>query len=62
MEIPNIASYVQSGGIAAIAVALCFTYAELRQVAKKLDEVDDRLRKFEIEFAKWVKWNRSGLP
>jgi hypothetical protein len=62
MQIPNIASYVQSGGIAAVAVALCFTYAELRQVAKKLDEVDARLRQFEIELAKWVKWNRSGLP
>jgi hypothetical protein len=62
MQIPNIASYVQSGGIAAVAVALCFTYAELRQVAKKLDEVDARLRQFEIELAKWAKWNRSGLP
>jgi hypothetical protein len=62
MQIPNITSYVQSGGIAAVAVALCFTYAELRQVARKLDEVDARLRQFEIELAKWAKWNRSGLP
>jgi hypothetical protein len=62
MQIPNIASYVQSGGIAAVAVALCFTYAELRQVARKLDEVDARLRQFEIELAKWAKWNRSGSP
>ena len=62
MELLNIAPYVESGGIAAIAVALVFTYSELRQVAKKIDEVDSRLRNFEIELAKWAKWNRSGLP
>jgi len=61
MQIPDIAPYLQSGGIAAIAVALGFTYSELRQVAKKLDEVDTRLRNFEVELAKWAKWNRSGL-
>jgi hypothetical protein len=62
MQVSDITPYLQSGGIAAMAVAWYFTYSELRQVARKLDEVDSRLRQFEVELAKWAKWNRSGLP